>query len=407
MKTSSYFIAFLIFFLSCDKEKTDPKRVLPDYLQSSRTVNSIKLSWNSPLILMEVSPDIYERSTYPDSYELFLSIGDTLNFELVKKFSRDLKQYVYPENKNGLDYFFKLNCLAKGAVSSHSNIVWINGGLNPELTFLLDFKQNNSTVGDVSTDESKILINRYPSGGGSQGIALYDLNTKIEHFIVTNAESAAFSSDEKWIAFTSYFGDYSMKPDGRNLGLINIETGEIDTLTTGPYTIYSPVFSNYDSVIYFHNSPYNVEDQIIKVKLADKSIDTIFNSATSLRFQRISYNENKQQIFMTTFQDNGHRSISAYDISSNSIYEVIDGTTWFDSYPSISPNGKYLAFYSQRSGRNEIWVLNLDNFNYHQLTGEEDRNFRNRIVWSKSGEKIYVIGNKANSKALYSFSLSL
>jgi hypothetical protein len=354
MKTSSYFIAFLIFFLSCDKEKTDPKRVLPDYLQSSRTVNSIKLSWNSPLILMEVSPDIYERSTYPDSYELFLSIGDTLNFELVKKFSRDLKQYVYPENKNGLDYFFKLNCLAKGAVSSHSNIVWINGGLNPELTFLLDFKQNNSTVGDVSADESKILINRYPSGGGSQGIALYDLNTKIEHFIVPNAESAAFSSDEKWIAFTSYFGDYSMKPDGRNLGLINIETGEIDTLTTGPHTIYSPVFSNYDSVIYFHNSPYNVEDQIIKVKLTDKSIDTIFNSATSLRFQRISYNENKQQIFMTTFKDNGHRSISAYDISSNSLYEVIDGTTWFDSYPSISPNGKYLAFYSQRSGRNEI-----------------------------------------------------
>jgi Tol biopolymer transport system component len=198
-----------------------------------------------------------------------------------------------------------------------------------------------------------------------------------------------------------------MKPDGRNLGLINIETGEIDTLTTGPHTIYSPVFSNYDSVIYFHNSPYNVEDQIIKVKLTDKSIDTIFNSATSLRFQRISYNENKQQIFMTTFKDNGHRSISAYDISSNSLYEVIDGTTWFDSYPSISPNGKYLAFYSQRSGRNEIWVLNLDNFNYHQLTGEEDRNFRNRIVWSKSGEKIYVIGNKANSKALYSFSLSL
>ena len=405
--TKYRYLFLAIFALSCDHPQVDPKSVFPDHLQSYRTSNSIELSWYSPLILMDVTPDFFDRNIQPEYFEVYMSKGDTSNFQLIAKLNGDIKQYQINENKTGVDYFFKLKCLAKNAINKFSNMIWVNGGQNPELTFLLDFKQNNSTVGDVSADESKILINRYPSAGESQGIALYDLNTKIEHFIVPNAESAAFSSDEKWIAFTSYFGDYSMKPDGRNLGLINIETGEIDTLTTGPYTIYSPVFSNYDSVIYFHNSPYNVEDQIIKVKLADKSLDTIFNSATSLRFQRISYNENKQQIFMTTFQDNGHRSISAYDISSNSIYEVIDGTKWFDSYPSISPNGKYLAFYSQRSGRNEIWVLNLDNFNYHQLTGEEDRNFRNRIVWSKSGEKIYVIGNKANSKVLYSFSLSL
>ncbi len=262
MKASVNLIILSLLLFSCDKEITELKTVFPDYLHSSRTPNRIELSWNSPMFYMIWTPDFYKSFANPESYEIYLSKGDTLNFELVDRFNGEAHQYTYAENENGIDYFFKLRCLAKGAVSSFSKIVWVNGGLNPELSMLLDFEQNHATIGDISADESKILINSYPSGSKPQGIMFYDLNTTTGSVIIGNAESAVFSLDEKSIAFTSYFGDYSMKPNGRNLGMIHIETGVIDTLTAGPYSIYSAVFSYGNSEIYFHNSPYGGENQM-------------------------------------------------------------------------------------------------------------------------------------------------
>ncbi len=143
------------------------------------------------------------------------------------------------------------------------------------------------------------------------------------------------------------------------------------------------------------------------MNLENKSIETIFTSGTDLRFQEISFDKKNNKIFMTTYHDNGQKTISVYDLSSKSFFEVINSTQWFDSYPSISPDGKYLAFYSQRSGQNEIWVLNLENLKYHQLTGEADIYFNDKIVWSKSGKRLHVIGNSGKGKALYSFSFNL
>lgn len=401
-----HFFSFLLIFFSCATESSKPKTVFPDQLQSSRTPKSILLSWQSPLILMEVDPEFYERTATPESFELYVSKGDTLNFEIVGKTSGE-KRMVYGENQKGIDYFFKLKCIAKKATPAFSNIIWLNGGSNPELNLIRDFQQRYSRLADVSHDETKLLYDGN-SENNNQGIFLFDLKLQEEELILQNVESPAFSSDGKKIAFTSYFGNYTQNPDGRNLGIIDMNTGSIDTVTAGGYAVYSPYFTNENSQLFFHNSPYNQKDQILSLNLSDGSIDTLYTAEENISFQRISFDRENKRFFMTLFHNNTSKKfISVFDVASKQTSEFLDGNIWRESYPSISPDGKLLAFYAQRSGRDEIWILNLENGESIQLTGNTDIYFRGDIVWSPTHSRIYVRGNTDEGYAFYSIDVGI
>ena len=72
-----------------------------------------------------------------------------------------------------------------------------------------------------------------------------------------------------------------------------------------------------------------------------------------------------------------------------------DGSNWrdltndkfFDRYPRWSPDGKRIAFTSDRSGRYEIWLLDADSASFRQLTfeGTGDTSFP---LWSPDGSQI-------------------
>ena len=81
-----------------------------------------------------------------------------------------------------------------------------------------------------------------------------------------------------------------------------------------------------------------------------------------------------------------------------------DGTNWrdltndrfFDRYPRWSPDGKQIAFTSDRSGRYEIWLMNADATNLRQLTFDTpgDTSFP---IWSPDGTQILFRSNRGNA----------
>jgi TolB protein len=81
-----------------------------------------------------------------------------------------------------------------------------------------------------------------------------------------------------------------------------------------------------------------------------------------------------------------------------------DGTQWrdltndkfFDRYPRWSPDGKRVAFASDRGGRYEIWVLDADATNLRQLTFDSpgDTTFP---LWSPDGTQILFRRSFVNS----------
>jgi Tol biopolymer transport system component len=80
-----------------------------------------------------------------------------------------------------------------------------------------------------------------------------------------------------------------------------------------------------------------------------------------------------------------------------------DGTNWreltndqfFDRYPRWSPDGRRIAFASDRSGNYEIWTINADGTNLRQLTFNSERG-ASFPLWSPDGKQILFRRNFQN-----------
>mgnify|MGYP006289491699 CR=1 FL=1 len=59
-------------------------------------------------------------------------------------------------------------------------------------------------------------------------------------------------------------------------------------------------------------------------------------------------------------------------------------------HPVASPDGDKVAFYYDKSGRNELYVLDKETDEIEQISeGEVPRNARWPIMWHPDGDKIY------------------
>jgi TolB protein len=74
-------------------------------------------------------------------------------------------------------------------------------------------------------------------------------------------------------------------------------------------------------------------------------------------------------------------------------------TNVIDSYPMPSPNGKKVAFQSNRTGDWEIFVMNLDGSDIRQLT--HSSGFDGGPIWSPDGKKIVFPSERDHDPEIY------
>ncbi len=72
---------------------------------------------------------------------------------------------------------------------------------------------------------------------------------------------------------------------------------------------------------------------------------------------------------------------------------------YWDTYPSISPDNQWVAFYSARDGDNEIWKVRADGTQLTQLTlnSDDDAN----PVWSPDGSRIMFTSQRDGDFEIY------
>jgi Tol biopolymer transport system component len=70
-----------------------------------------------------------------------------------------------------------------------------------------------------------------------------------------------------------------------------------------------------------------------------------------------------------------------------------------DSEPNWSPDGKYIAFDSNRDGNTEIYVMNADGSNQRRLTNDTIDNFQ--PDWSPDGKNIAFVSNRDGNREIY------
>ncbi len=71
--------------------------------------------------------------------------------------------------------------------------------------------------------------------------------------------------------------------------------------------------------------------------------------------------------------------------------KILSGGIAFDVQPRFSPNGKYISYTSDKSGGDNIWIMNRDGSNKRQITRESFR-LLNNATWMPNSE--YIIARK-------------
>src|SRR3989454_12577682 len=69
--------------------------------------------------------------------------------------------------------------------------------------------------------------------------------------------------------------------------------------------------------------------------------------------------------------------------------KLIDGGMAFDSQPKFSPDGKSIAFLSDREGTENIWIMRADGSEPKQVSKDSNSEFASPS-WDASGKYIYV-----------------
>src|SRR5215471_9400419 len=73
---------------------------------------------------------------------------------------------------------------------------------------------------------------------------------------------------------------------------------------------------------------------------------------------------------------------------------LTSGPAW-DTHPRFSPDGKTIAFTSDRGGMQNVWLMDADGANPRALTAEKDAYVRS-AAWTPNGE--YLIARKEDGK---------
>jgi Tol biopolymer transport system component len=71
--------------------------------------------------------------------------------------------------------------------------------------------------------------------------------------------------------------------------------------------------------------------------------------------------------------------------------KLLTGGAAFDVQPRFSPNGRYISYTSDKSGGDNIWIMNRDGSNKRQITKESFR-LLNNATWMPNSE--YIVARK-------------
>jgi len=123
----------------------------------------------------------------------------------------------------------------------------------------------------------------------------------------------------------------------------------------------------------------------------DKAIDLPLKTTRQLSFTTaegtwlsLDVTPDGQTLFFDLLGD-----IYSLDIKGGKAIPVLTGLA-FEMQPSISPDGNKIAFVSDRSGNENIWIANIDGSNLKQLSKDtEDAEFTSP-AWSPDGRFIYA-----------------
>jgi len=172
---------------------------------------------------------------------------------------------------------------------------------------------------------------------------------------------------------------------GMVLYIVPIEGGAVQNPTGTLFRGVHPSWSPVDNKIVFHYNGLKI------LNLDNNYISTIIANSEEIAHPSFSY-DGETVVFSNEI--NGNRDIYIMSADGNGEPERLTTDTAWDDRGTISPDGRYLAFYSDRSGNNDIWIKDLDDGELIQITTDPARD--DHPAWSPDGSTIAFVSNRDN-----------
>jgi len=249
--------------------------------------------------------------------------------------------------------------------------------------------------GDFSSDGTKMVYSprfrdfrpekRY-SGGQANKLYIYDLATNDVKLI---SDTPRASRDAMWIGSTIY---YNSDKDGKfNLYAYDTASGKTAQVTKNrDWDIRWPSSDNQNRIIYERDGELEMMD--VASKKTTKLTITVPDDGVNKRKRQASVGN---LIGNYSLSPKGERALFAargdifsVPIEKGGVRNLTRSSDANDRFPAWSPDGKSVAYISDKSGEEEIWVVPQDGSTPAQQITNGGTAQRYGTSWSPDGKKI-------------------
>ncbi len=375
----------ILFLLACQKQKNlGDQRLSPPKLVAYRTTDQAAIK-----IYAINGDDIWRPFQYvaPDRFKIYRSTGDLNHFEQIDDIPND-ETYTYtavalqPETP----YFFYVKSEKNGLETVVSDTIMVVPSEAEQPIRLTNPQSYPIQSATMSPTDDKFAFTdaTYTWDNGMYGatsLFIYDLNTQTRSLVQRSAVFPDWSADGSKLAFCTDLNETAIEQGyiPQHLSLLDVPSGTITQLTSGAEFVLNPDISNNGEWIAFASDEGHISEfEIWKIRIDGSEKTQLTNdlghilTAGSIGSGRPTWsNDDKLLFFGVDSESPAQDGIFKLNVA-NKVIEPVLQSQWKELNPVLSPNGRMLAFFSDRSGLMEIWLLDFDSGKLQQLTGTEN-----------------------------------
>ncbi|MCX7877136.1 MAG: DPP IV N-terminal domain-containing protein [Ignavibacteria bacterium] len=175
----------------------------------------------------------------------------------------------------------------------------------------------------------------------------------------------------------------SEKDEDNNIYIYEIATGESYPISDGSLSTHGEFSPDGEKVIYSSSMTQNFDLVLLDLNdTTEKAQKTIVSTKDAEIYG--TFHPEGKLIAFASFDINYKGTLKTCDINGKNIKTISSSGSSFN--PKFSPDGKYLAFVSNKSGNFNIYICKPDGSNMKQLTSEKGNTVE--FEWSGDSKKI-------------------
>ena len=411
-------------FCSCKRvgleQEVDPNGLYTPYLTSVRNDVQVVLKWGKPACAFCGGCPCPELK--PDHFEILFSETGTSDLKTYSTVSANVFEASINNLVNGKPYYFAIKAVISGKKYTRSAPIMVIPDTPENISPLFPTIDKNTQYGSWSPDRLSVAYDGdyfWNNGNNlARSVFVHISKKKDSDLIAKNAGSPEWSPLGNRIVFQTDDGEVS-NPQGHrpsHIAVYDLDANTSLRLTKGDSFNFLPSWSpDGDWVAYLSDQAKGKEFNIWKIASTGGTPIQVTSDFDDLGELAITADRSPKTLSWSKDGKNiaFSRSTKSGQVVNKDIYSVSSyggektemvSSPWNDYCPAYSPDGKAVAFISDRSGSAEIWTMDLQTKKLKQVTGSTGKLIyenSGRIEWSKSGDKILFTGNADNFSTLY------